>query len=317
MKKIIFTLLLLTSIGLISCRKTGNDPNITQYDQIQIQNYITANGLSAMKRDTTDGDTSGIYYQTLAQSPNTTHPLDYPDSVAFVFTLKSFDGKYTSLDSLSSNHYNNYVGHIASAALPKGLQIAVRNLIKYRGSSARVLIPSRLAYGVNGYGSGSSSNANSHIAGNQSLDYYVNIIDNLDDYDQFVIKKYMATNSITGFTEVTSGRGKGLWYKVTTEGTGPDQLTYYSAFTATYSGKYLTNTVFDAGLADGSASSFASLDGLVPGVQEALKGHSAGTVISMILPSRLAYARGGSSSGGIAPNTCMRFDFTIATVTTP
>lgn len=317
MKKIIFTLLLLTTIGLISCRKTGNDPDIKQYDDIQIKNYIAANGLSAMKRDTSDGDTSGMYYEILSPASNTTKALDYPDSVSFVFTLKSFDGKYNSLDSLTSNHYDNFLGHIVNSNLPRGLQLAMRNVVKYKGTAARILIPSRMAYGINGYGSGSSSNANTHIAGNQCLDYYVNVISNQDLYDDFIIKKYMATNSLTGFTPIANGRGKGIYYKVTTEGTGTDALAYSSAFTATYSGKFLTNLVFDPGATDGSATSFESLDSLVPGVQEGLKGHTAGTVITLLLPSRLAYGPAGYSTGSIAANVCMRFDFTVATVNTP
>jgi len=60
MKQKIFTLLLLSSIALVSCRKNNNDPDIKQYDQIQIQNYINANNLTDMKRDTTDGDTTGM-----------------------------------------------------------------------------------------------------------------------------------------------------------------------------------------------------------------------------------------------------------------
>ena len=81
-------------------------------------------------------------------------------------------------------------------ALPKGLQIAIHNLIKYKGTRARVLIPSRLAYGVNGYPeAGSASNVNTRIAGNQCLDYYVNVVS-----DQNLVRRpdhqklYMATN---------------------------------------------------------------------------------------------------------------------------
>lgn len=309
MKKITFTLLLLTTIGFISCRKTGNDPNITQYDETNIQNYITANGLTAMKRDTTDGDTTGIYYQILSQGA-TTNPIAYSDTVKFVFTLKSFDGKYNSLDSLTSNHYDGFAGHISQGNLPKGLQIAIHNLIKYKGTRARVLIPSRLGYGINGTGSGSSSNVNTRIAGNQCLDIYVNVISDQNTYDDQVIKKYMATNSLTGFVKSAGG----YYYKVTTPGTGANPIGQYSAFTATYSGKFLTGTEFDANTT-GVAFDLSGNGGSVPvtGVAQGLQGYTTGAAVTLLLPSRYAYGRGGNQS--IPTNTNLRFDFTIVTVT--
>jgi FKBP-type peptidyl-prolyl cis-trans isomerase FkpA len=324
MKQTIFTLLLITSIGLISCRKTQNDPDIKQYDKIQIQNYISANGLTGMKSDTTNGDTSGIYYQILAQGPTAgVTPLDYSDSVAFVFTLKSFDGKYTSVDTIAGNHFDGLLGHVSISGLPKGLQSALHDLIKYRGTRARILIPSRLAYGVNGSGSGSSSNANSHIAGNQCLDYYVNIVSSLDAYDDYLINDYMKKNSISGFTHVTSGRGRGLYYKVTTPGSGTgDVIGEASSYlVSAYSGKYLNDVVFDAGPVAGSPATFTS-GGVVPGFQEATKGLTTGAVISIFIPSRLGYGKaGGTDSNGnltIGSNVIMHFtDLTIGTVTNP
>jgi FKBP-type peptidyl-prolyl cis-trans isomerase len=325
MKQTIFTLLLITSIGLISCRKTQNDPDIKQYDKIQIQNYISANGLTGMKSDTTNGDTSGIYYQILAQGSTTgVTPLDYSDSVAFVFTLKSFDGKYTSVDTVTGNHFDGLLGRVSAGGLPKGLQSALHDLIKYRGTRARILIPSRLAYGVNGTGSGSSSNANSHIAGNQCLDYYVNIVSSVDAYDDYLINDYMKKNSMSGYTHVTSGRGRGLYYKVTTPGSGTgDVIGEASSYlVSAYTGKYLNDIVFDAGPVAGTPSTFTT-DGVVPGFQEATKGLTSGAVISIFIPSRLGYGKAGGTDPNtgavsIASNVNLHFtDLTIGTVTNP
>jgi FKBP-type peptidyl-prolyl cis-trans isomerase FkpA len=323
MKQTIFTLLLITSIGLISCRKTQNDPNITQYDAAQIQNYISANGLTGMK--SVAGDTSGIFYQILSQGSTAgATPLDYSDSVAFVFTLKTFDGKYTSVDTVTGNHFDGLLGYVSARGLPKGLQSALHDLIKYKGTRARILIPSRLAYGVNGTGSGSSSNANSHIAGNQCLDYYVNVVTSVDVYDDYLINDYMKKNSITGYTHVTSGRGLGLYYKVTTPGSGTgDVIGEASSYlVSAYTGKYLNDVVFDAGPAAGSTTTFTT-QGVVPGFQEATKGLTTGAVISIFIPSRLGYGK----AGGVDPNTGattigsnvnLHFtDLTIGTVTNP
>lgn len=306
MKQTIFTLLVLISIGFMSCRKDRNDPDIKQYDQTQIQNYISANGITGMLRDTTDGDTTGIYYKILSQGSGT--PMDYSDQISFVFTVRSLDGKFISLDSLNANHFYGYLGHVSSS-LPKGVQIAIHNLIKYKGTAARVIVPSHLAYGVNGYGSGSSSNANTHIAGNQSLDYYINVVSNQEVYDDAIIKNYIKAKSLTGFTKTADG----VYIRVATAGTGSDQINADSYITCTYSGKCLNDVVFDSTSLQGATSSSFTVNGLVTGVQEGLKGQTAGSAVSIIIPSRFGYGTTGSGTS-IASNVVLYFDFTVATV---
>ncbi|WP_419699614.1 FKBP-type peptidyl-prolyl cis-trans isomerase [Mucilaginibacter sp. NFX135] len=342
MKQTLFTLLLITSIGLISCRKTRNDPNITQYDQTQIQNYINANGLTGMQRDMSNGDTSGIYYQILSQGSTST-PLQYSDSVNFVISVKSFDGKYINTDTLNLGHFSGLLGHVSFLAFngpilgfTKGLQNAIHDIIKYKGTRARILVPSRVAYGVNGVGTGSSSNTNSRILGNQCLDYYVNVISNLDyidaktpGYDDYVISDYAKRNNIqlSTYTHVTSGRGKGLYYKINTPGTGTDVLNLSSAFTANYTGKWLNGATFGGTATDPSTAGTTTLssfnmsdangaNGVIVGVQEALIGQTAGASVSILIPSRLGYGKSGNGST-MGPNACLSFDFTIATVTNP
>ncbi|UOE50244.1 FKBP-type peptidyl-prolyl cis-trans isomerase [Mucilaginibacter sp. SMC90] len=306
MKQTIFTLLVLISIGFMSCRKDRNDPDIKQYDQTQIQNYIAANGITDMLRDTTDGDTSGIYYKIISQGRGT--PLDYSDQISFVFTVRSLDGKFISLDSLNANHFYGYLGHVSSS-LPRGLQIAIHNLIKYKGTSARVIVPSRLAYGINGYGSGSSSNANTHIAGNQSLDYYINVVSNQELYDDAIISNYIKTKGLNGFTKTADG----VYVKVATPGTGVDLINIDSYITNTYSGKFLNDVVFDSTSLQGATSSSFTVSDLVKGVQEGLTGQTAGAAVSIITPSRFGYGTAGSGTS-ISANVVLYFDFTIATV---
>ncbi|MGN8070524.1 FKBP-type peptidyl-prolyl cis-trans isomerase [Mucilaginibacter sp. SG564] len=324
MKQTLFTLLLITSIGLISCRKTRNDPNIVQYDQTQIQNYISANGLTNMKRDVSNGDTSGIYYQILSQGSTTT-PLDYPDSVAFVLTVRSFDGKYVNADTLNLAHFDGLLGHISGGGpvlgFTKGLQYAIHDIIKYKGTRARILVPSRVAYGVNGIGTGSSSNTGTRILGNQCLDYYVNVISDVNVYDRYLINEYITKNNLSGFNEVKSGRAQGLYYKVVTPGTGTDPLSEASSFTSNYTGKVLNGGIFgstatDSGTSGTTTLSSFTLGQLIVGVQEALKGQTAGAVVSMLIPSRLGYGKSGSGTT-IGPDVPLYYDFTIGTVTNP
>jgi len=310
MRQAIFTFLLLSVISLFSCRKDSIQLNIQQYDQQQIQNYISSNGLTGMIQDTTGHDTTGMYYKIL--SPGTGKAVDYPDKIYFVFTLRSFDGKYTSVDTIS-NHYYNFVGHISSGGLPLGLQIAVRNILKYPGASMRLLIPSHLAYGKNGYGSGSSTVANNKIAGNQCLDYYVHSINvpNVGAYDDQVIQSYLKANSLTGFTKTASG----LYYKVLTPGTNTsDPITINTTITADYTGQLLNGSIFDSQFNGTNYAVDPIADFVTPGNVEGLENYAtAGTKISLIMPSSLGYADIARTS--IPAFSCLRFTWVISSIT--
>jgi FKBP-type peptidyl-prolyl cis-trans isomerase FkpA len=313
MKQTIFTLLLLSTIGFVSCRKTGTEPNIVQYDHTQIQNYIKANGITGMQQDTVGGDTSGIYYKIILPGSGT--PLTYSDEVSFVFTLKSFDGKYSSSDTIV-NQYLGYIGHITNNALPAGLELAIINDLKYSGGSMRILIPSYLAYGVNGYGSGSINVAGSHIAGNQCLDYYVHIINKQPDtvaqylYDEQVIKNYLAAQNLTSLYTNDGG----VYYRIQTAGSGTDPITDNTTIQATYNVKLLNGTVIQSENSSVGIDS-VSLDvpTLIPGVTRMLEKHAVkGTVISMLIPSGQGY--GLSSPSGFPANACLNFTFTVVDV---
>ena len=138
-----------------------------------------------------------MYYKILV--PGSGKLLQYSDEITFVFTERTFDGTYTQADTIA-NHFYDYVGHIQLDKLPLGLQTAVHNLLKYPNASMRVLIPSHLAYGVSGSGSGSSQVANNRIAGNECLDFYIHAVNNFPVYDDQVIQNYLKANSLTGYT---------------------------------------------------------------------------------------------------------------------
>ncbi|WP_428328749.1 FKBP-type peptidyl-prolyl cis-trans isomerase [Mucilaginibacter sp.] len=314
MKQRLFTLLLISAIGFASCRKDKYEPTIKQFDQTQIENYISANGITGMKKDTSNGgDTTGIYYKIILPGNGGT-PVDYPDMISYVYTIRSFDGKYISTDTIS-NHFEDYLGHIASDNLPVGLELAIKNVLKYKGASMRVLIPSHLAYGINGYGTGSKTNTSTRIAGNQCLDYYVHLIDKFPAYDDQVIKNFLSANSLTGYTAVQSTLlpGNTYYYKVLTNGTGSNAITSSSTITATYTGQLLNGTVFD-GSYNGTNSTTLTIADLVPGVIEGLSNFAvAGTKISLIIPSTLAY--GDRTQSNIPVNSCLRFTFQVITTT--
>ena len=310
MKQKLFTLLLLSTVGLLSCRKSQVDLNIKQFDQQQIQNYIAANGITGMMRDTVGGDTTGIYYQVIEPVQGVGGVLtqyNYTDQISLVYSLNSFDGKYLSNDT-TANHYYEYLGHLTSTSQPLayGLMLGIHNDAKYKGTKIRFLIPSHLAYGTNGSGTGSKTLTNGRIAGNQCLDYTIHIIDNQAIYDQQVIKNYMTANSLTGYTETASG----LWYKITTPGTGTDPITYNSTVSLTYNGLLMDGISFGSFTTTGGVP--FNIPDVVSGFQEGLELVTSGASISFIMPSALGYGTGGST--GIPPNSCLRYDCTISTV---
>ena len=308
MKLKFFTLLLLSAACFVSCRKINNDPDIKQYDQQQIQSYIAAHGLTGMVRDMTMGDTTGTYYQILNPG-DTTKKLDYPSTVSYVYTIRSFDGKYSVTDT-AINHVYGVLGH----TVPNGLMLAIKNNLKYNGGKMRVLVPSHLAYGKNGSGVGSITQTNGRIAGNQCLDITVNLIDDQADYDQLVIKNYMAANNLTGYTETADG----LWYKITTAPTGSNYFNVNtSTVTMNYSIYLMNNTNPDGNTYATTTATFNDfaagqwVNGFVEGLK--ILGKGAGG-ISIIVPSALAYGTAGSNLG-IPSNECLRWDMTNVSVT--
>ncbi|HEX3386112.1 MAG TPA: hypothetical protein VHS53_13025, partial [Mucilaginibacter sp.] len=296
MRRILFTLTLLFAIGLSACKKNGTQPDIKQYDQQQIQAYIAANGLTGFQKDTTGKykgqDTTGIWYKIIA--PGTGNPQDslgYSSALSCVYAEKSFDNKFVVTDTIL-NHFQGFVGHIPLSPPfgSVGLMMAMHNIAMFKGCKIRVLVPSHIAFGVNGYGTGSSTVTNGRIAGNQCLDYTVSTIVDQGKYDQSVIASYMARNNLTGYTETADG----LWYKITTAPTGTNNIIITSSVTLTYTDNLMNGNVFDSTAAT-TAVTFSDLTNYTSGFVEGLLilGKGGGS-ISLIMPSALGYGTTGS-----------------------
>ena len=315
MKRIFYTLVLLIAVGLVSCKKS-NEVSILQFDDSQIQGYIQQNNIKGMVRDTSSGDTTGIYYQIL--NAGTGPVVDYPDEVSYVYTYQTFDGEYSTTDTIA-NHAYNFLGHVT----PPAIQLSIKNIMKRKGTKVRLLIPSRLAFGRDGYFAGAV-----HINGNECLDYTINLLDGDYDavakinhqavYDQISIQKYMAANSLTGYTQTPSG----LWYKITQAGTGTAAIGFNSTVGLQYTGYLFDGIAFDTETNTDltvSATTFYTLYSLIPGFSEGLSHITQGGSISLIMPSTLAYQNSGSTNsvtGVTVPAfSCLRFDIYVVSVT--
>ena len=312
MKKNIYPFLVIFIIGIIlvtglpSCRKDKIELSIKQYDSVQIQNYIASHGLSGFQRDTTGGDTSGIYYKIMLAGYG--KPIQYSDKLPFLYTEQTFDGNYVVTDTIA-NHFYDFVGHIQQDGFPLGMQTAIHNLLVYPNASIRILIPSHLAYGTAGKGSGSSQVANNRIGGNQCLDMYIHAVNNFTGYDDLVIQNYMKANNLTGYTKTADG----LYYSVLTPGTGTDVTQSFSTITATYTGQLFNGSIFDSSY-NGTNVLTSQISAFVPGVEEGLTNLTAGEKVSLLIPSQLAYGIAGSGTG-IPAFSCLRFTWQIDTVT--
>jgi len=326
------------AFGLLSCRKSNDNFTIKQFDADQIQTYIKNNNLTMIK-DTSGGDTTGIYYQII--TPGTGAPIVDTTKVPFIYTAKSFDGGYVSADTIL-NHVYNYVSYVG----PAGLQMAIKNIAKRRGAKIRVLVPSRLAFGTNGttisrYTSFTTTNT-STVNGNQCIDYTISIIDDKGTtivtnpltqqpetvlkqavYDELSIKKYFANEGFTGYTRIDTGKYRGLYYKITKAGTGTDKIGIGSVVGVQYTGFLFDKAIFDQHIIDGfyaATSLILYKDEVIDAILGGLPKVTTGADISIVSPSALAYGIDGATNAasggfGIPPFSCLRFDMTVVTVT--
>jgi len=310
MKQTYLAIFLLAILGLCSCRKEGNDIGIKEYDKQQIEAYIKANGFTNMKRDLTDGDTTGIYYEILSQG--TGDDVDYSTRIAFVYTIKSLDGKYVVTDTIT-NHSYNYVGSLA----PKGLMLAMRNLVKKKGTSAHIIIPSRLAYGQSGSGTGSG-----RLPGNTSLDYYINLINdkdlNQDKYDELSIRKFAQANGID-ISTYNHDNTTGLFWKKTQADTGKVVIGPTSTVYMQYTGSLLNGTQFDISSNSVEGGVPLNMEGVIKGFSDGVQKVKAGAYLSLLIPSKIAYGYLGSvdqnTQATVIPAfSCLRFEIKVLSV---
>lgn len=272
---------------LFSCQKEYE--TIDVIDDRNVKEYIQLNKINMQEYQGT-----GVYYQVV--SAGTGPEVQYSDRMPALITMRSLDGKYVSVDTFSSaNRYYNFLGYYN----PEPIRVGVKEVLKKSNGTLRMIIPSRLAFGRNGSGS---------IPGNASLDITVKVLDfsKLVAYEDFTIKKYLESNSLTGFTKTTTG----MYYKIGQPGTG-SPITTDSTIVANYTGKLLNGAIFDRAVA-GSEATF-KLNSLVKGWREGIPLIKQGGSIRLIIPSTLGYGLDGSSPS-IPAFSALDFEITVTDV---
>ena len=285
--KHIFPTLFLISI-IVACEKEYD--SIETIDDKNITAYIQANKLNMVEYQD-----SGIYYEVI--TPGSGADVEYSDQVALLLTIKSLDGKYTSLDTFNvSNRYYDFLGYFN----PEGVRIGVKEVLKKKSGVLRMVIPSRLAFGRNG---------NSNIPGNASLDIKVTVLDKnkLREYEDFGIRKYLTTKGLSGFTKTSSG----IYYKITDPGT-KSSIAIDSTITVEYSGKFLNGVEFDKAIVGNGYTS--QLDRFIEAWKEIVPLIKEGGSLHLITPSSSAYGVQGDRTSGMPAFSSLDFTLKVTDV---
>ncbi len=285
-----YTFLLIGIMVLLnSCKKEY--PSVQSIDDHKIEDYISKNNVSAIK----DPKGTGFYYQVTTQGTGDFYKNT--DSVRYSVVVKSLLNGTVYYTTPETSNLGTFVGYSSQllGINVKGM-INVLNQMK-AGGTGRVIIPSYLAFGKNGY-------ETLKIPNNEILDVTVKTYtESQASLDDKHINLFLTANKLTA-TKSPSG----VYYIVTTLGTG-NQIKLASTITYNYTGRILSGLIFDA--ANGAIS---PLVGLMPGFS-VFTNFRQGTIIRVIIPSVLGYgATGTRNSAGVtlvSGNECLDFDVEV------
>ncbi len=282
------------TVLLGSCKKDYE--SIQSVDSKKIQDYISRNNLTV----TEDPLKSGYYYQILNEGAG-----DYykdTDSVLYDGEVKGLENGTIYTTSPANGNLGTYVGYtntFFSISMP-----AVRDVIRKLkpGGSARIILPSYLAFGKNGL-------ATYNIPSNENLDITITTYaETQTARDERLIKAIIATQGLT-MTRDPSG----IYYSIVEAGTDTIPITTYSTVTTSYTlrlkdGVVLeTGTDFSFSMYPKTATTILAPIMIFPG--KLVKGGK----MRMLIPS--AYAYGTSSSGTVPANAILDYDWEITAVT--
>lgn len=280
---------------------------IVELDDSNIQEYIQKNGISVEEYENT-----GIYYSIVEEG--TGPVINYEDKIPLVFTLKTLDGTYNSVDTFSAaNRYYDFLGYFpygsASANAPgspldqeTGMKVILKNVLKNANGKVRVIVPSRLAYGRNG---------TKLIPSNASIDYLIHAIDpeNIPAYEDESIRKYIASLGFqsSDFEKTSTG----IYYKIDALGTG-EFLNESTNFKAAYDLKFLDGASFQK-----ADSATFNLKEVIPAWREVMPKVKESGKIRMLIPSAQAYGfegRKDQNTGAVAIPPFASLDYEVQVV---
>ncbi|RDC54931.1 hypothetical protein DU508_19155 [Pedobacter chinensis] len=297
-------LFILATVLFSACKKEYE--SIQSIDDSAIQSFISKNNLTSVMVQ--DPDKSGFYYQIT--SPGTGDSFKNTDSVLYNLTVKSLSSGTTYLQSPLLGNLGTFVGYtnqfynssLSSSTNSGSYNIpAIRTAIQALkpGGTARILLPSYLAFGRNGAG---------NIPSNEIIDLLITTYSYKKQalLDDNRITTYLTSKGLTATKDPS-----GIYYIVNTLGTGDDVNSETSTVVIKYTGRLLDGSVFDSST-DGTFST--TLSGLIQAWQIMVPKFKVGTKFRMLIPSAYAYGSGGNG-GTIPQNAPLDFDIEIVSVT--
>ena len=295
----LYTFALLSVIILISsCKKEYE--SIENIDDAKIQQYITANKITATKND------KGIYTQIVSQGTGDLYKNT--DSVLYRLTVKSVNNGTVYYTGSANGNFANIVAYTESFIIP--LQNTALSLPAFRealltlkpGGVFKLFVPSNLAYGKNGI---EVANVIS-IPSNEPLEISVTTLADKSQaaLDDRLIQAFIAKNNLT-MTKDPSG----VYYNIVTRGVGSVIINKGTTFSANYVARLLDGSVAQS-ITDGTFTS-QTLSGLIVGWQKIIPKLTAGGKVRMLIPSGLAY--GDSYSATLPGNAILDYDVEILT----
>jgi len=301
LKKFSGYILALAGLTIIftSCKKDYE--SIQSTDNAKITDYITKNNLTSSM--ILDSAKTGYYYQILTQG--TGNVLKNTDSILYTGTIKGLENGVTYLSTGSYYNLGTFVGYTNSLSYNSGAYNipAIRDVMLKlkRGGSARILLPSHLAFGRNGAGD---------VPSNQNIDLTITTYPDTTQaqLDDRLIQAFVTSKGLS-MTKDPSG----VWYSVSAAGSGTYPITINSTIQTSYTGRLTDGTVFDSST-DATFNLFTQSEVALRGWAKVIPGRlEKGGKIRIIIPSRLGYGTAGTT--GIPGNSILDFDVEILSVT--
>jgi FKBP-type peptidyl-prolyl cis-trans isomerase FkpA len=298
LKKLSGYILALVGLTVIftSCKKDYE--SIQSTDSAKITNFIAKNNLTGMMPDSAK---TGYYYQ-IVNPGSVGSLLKNSDTILYTGSFKGMESGTSYFATASYYNLNTFVGYTNSISYNSVAYNvpAIRDVMvkMKRGGTARILLPSYLAFGRNGAGD---------IPPNENIDLTITTFPDSTQtqLDDRLIVEFIASKGLTDMKKDPSG----VWYSISAPGTGTTPITLESTLSTNYTGRFIDGTVFD----QGSSTSFV-LSNLVAGWYRTIPGKlTSGGKIRMLIPSRLGYGKSGST--GLPGNSILDFDVEILSVT--
>ena len=297
----LYTFALLGAVVLLSSCKKEYESVQTQ-DDTKIADYLAKNNIVALP----DPAKSGYFYVLTQPADGGTPAPEYKDvdSVRYNIVGKSMiNGTVYGSSPLTRNLGMpvGYTGMAAQGGGFMGLPVpAISDVLKKLrpGGSARIFLPSYLAFGKNGYPA-------AKIPSNEVIELNISTYSEKQALlDQQHILSFLTANSLTALKDES-----GVHYIVTTSGTGVDPINVNTDVEMKYTLKMLDGTTADSGQFTSAPKS------LVIGMTKMLVKFTKGAKFRLFIPSVLGYGNVTNQSGSIPANSVLDFDVEIINVT--